>query len=81
MDNLYLIFVINGTEDQSSLLEEFGRIKCKKKVALTREKINLSYAYQIKGWDFNSGRLMTDYHGMLGKRYYDQFDFYNFLRD
>lgn len=80
-ENLYVIFV-QQTSCNDKLLRQFDNLDFKNKIALVNEPVaGIKKQFIIPGWenDLTLGHI-TDYYDMLGHRYYDRFDWIEFLR-
>lgn len=78
--NLYVVMSERDGCTESDLYK-FDSLPYRNKIALTHITFpSMSNSYCIKGFEKNNelGNIM-DYQGLLGKKYYDQFDWVKFL--
>lgn len=80
-ENLYVIFV-QQSSCNDTLLKQFDNLDFKNKIALVNRPVTgMKKQFIIPGWenDLTLGHI-TDYSDMLGHRYYDKFDWMEFLQ-
>lgn len=82
-DNLYLIWSFVGMEKDEKLYQRAQNLPVKNKVIFVNHPVDIekypSFFY-IKGFENNKGLgIISQYSGFWGKRYYDQFDFVNWI--
>lgn len=85
-DNLYVMWEFYDGVHSEELLEIFSNINIEKKLVLTHKYHNLECSYPID--IFNETLEMSEiggkifkYEGLSGKRYYERFDYINFLNN
>lgn len=80
-DNIKFILVERDGCSSQDLID-FDSLPFTNKVALTRTNdLNLNSAFHIRGYDNKEelGDIMF-FKGVLGRRIYDQYDWYSFLK-
>ncbi len=83
-DNLFLLMTERGTCTYQDLLD-FDRLPFQHKIVLTHKHYpEIKSSYYIKGFEKEDELgILSDYvkNQLLGKRYYDQFDFINWFNN
>lgn len=79
MNNMYLILVETNPLSLNEI-EDFNRLPYKKVLLTRTDNKNISCAFRIKYPANKKDFQITDYLGLKGLRYYDQFNFVNFFK-